>query len=313
MGSEERVVAAIDLGSNTVKMTVAALARGAPLRVVEEHAEITRVGEGLDRTGALLEAAMARTHVALAAFVARARALGAEHIACVATAGMRGATNATTFLEAARREHELEVEIIHGLREAELAFLGPAQAHGAGPIVVVDVGGRSTELITGMAGALGSRASLELGAVRYTERFLAHDPPRPEELDALAAATRDALAEAPQAEPGARVIGVSGTVTALFGLVSGERALDAVLPRAEGAVVPRAALSAELERLAALPAAQRIQGTVLPAGRADVVVAGLTILREILDRYGAAELHVSTRGVRFGLLAELARDRAPRT
>jgi exopolyphosphatase/guanosine-5'-triphosphate,3'-diphosphate pyrophosphatase len=144
-----RTVAALDLGSNTLKLTVATSRVDGALVVLHEDAEITRIGEGLDKNGRLLDAARARTLAALTRMLAEARNKGATEVRAVGTAGLRGAANAEEFLNDVERATGVRVEIIHGLREAELAFKAPAMAFGPGPVVVMDLGGRSTELIAG--------------------------------------------------------------------------------------------------------------------------------------------------------------------
>lgn len=306
-------IAALDLGSNSLKITVAELdASGAP-RVLAERSEITRVGQGLDTTGRIAPEAADRTMAGLAILVELARSFGVERIACVGTAGLRGASNAGALLARARAELGLEVEIIDGLREAELSFRGPALSYGPGPVVVADVGGRSTELVSGDAGPsarIATRVSLEIGSVRLTERFLAHDPPEPAELDALDTFLREVLAGAPAPQGGwateTRVIGVSGTVLSLLGLQLDTDEMADVVQHGEGTILLRSSVESAYEELRRRPAAERIRGTVLPEGRADVIVAGAMIVRAILDRYHAAGMIASNRGVRFGLLLELA-------
>lgn len=298
------IVGAIDLGSNTVKITVAEV--GADLKVLFEAAEITRIGEGLDASGVLKAEAMDRTYRCLEGYVERCRALGAERIRCVATAGMRGAKNGGDFLARAKAGLGLDIEIIHGLREAELAFAAPAQLYGPGPVLVLDVGGRSTELVYGTAGQLSSRVSLEIGGVRMTERFLRSDPPTPEELLACRRFLEETYRDAPAAL-GATLVGVSGTVMALYGRATGEPEMAKVVEHGEGAWLSRAQVEQQLAELAALPAQQRLYGTVIPPGRHDVIVAGALVTLVAMERYGAERMRVSNRGVRYGLLFELAR------
>lgn len=299
-------LSAIDLGSNTLKYTLADVEPSGALQVVDEYAQITRIGEGLDDNGYLLDEAMDRTFAVLRKVVDTAREKGAERVACVATAGMRGASNAQDFLQRAKAELDLEVEIIHGLREAELAFKAPAAAYGHGPVIVFDVGGRSTELIVGDQDGIDGRVSLEMGAVRLTERFLPSDPPTDAQLDALLAHVKDTLATAPDAPAGATMVGVSGTIVSLAGVDLDLDDLSETVERAEGGALTRASIQAIYEDLRAKTAAERLRGSVIPKGRADVIVAGTAITLAALDRYGLDRMVVSNRGVRFGVLFELA-------
>lgn len=297
--------AAIDLGSNTIKLTVAEPGAGGQLSVLYEQIEPTRIGERLDQNGYLLNAAMERSFKALSDFVAQAAKHGAGVPACVATAGMRGASNAQDFLQRAKEELGLEIEIIDGQREAELAYRAPAQAFGPGPLLVIDMGGRSTELVYGVGAELKDKVSLEMGAVRLTERFTPDDPPPPEQLRALAEHARAQLQAAPKVEDEPTLVGVSGTVMSLMGLSLGHEDLKQTLAEGEGGWLSREAIVSQLNRLAPLTAAERVQGSVLPPGRADVILAGCVVLLEVLGHYGAGRMRVTGRGVRYGLLAEL--------
>ncbi|MCK6544893.1 Ppx/GppA family phosphatase [Myxococcota bacterium] len=306
------IVAALDLGSNTLKLTVADVARDGSLIVLGERAEITRVGQGLDRTKRVDDEAAARTLKGLGELVAFARALGATQIACVGTAGLRGATNAADFLGRVKAELDLDVEIIDGLREAELSFAAPAKSYGPGVIVVVDLGGRSTELVVGHTASVGSPAvidakiSLEIGSVRLTERFLPSDPPTDAELATLDAYLGEVLRTAPPAPAGARLVGVSGTIMSLMGVQLGLDDMGETVERGEGAVLTLANVRAAYEDLRRKTAKARIRGTVIPEGRADVIVAGAAIAAAIAERYGVDGMLASNRGVRYGLLYELA-------
>ena len=301
-------LAAIDLGSNTVKMTVADISLPFDTDILLERVEVTRIGEGLDRRGALLPAAIERTLAVLADLANAARQLGAEKIGCVGTAGLRGASNAGDFLRRAADETGITVEVIDGAREAALAYRAPAAifAQATTPIVVIDVGGRSTEIIVGRGPVATASASLEIGGVRLTERFLPSDPPTLAERQALEAHVRSVLEDAPSAPSDATVVGVSGTVLSLLGLHLGLDDMAETVRRAEQSWLPRHAVAGALEDLAARPATERRFGTVIPEGRADVIVAGTTVLLAALDRLRADRLRVTHRGVRFGLLAEMA-------
>ena len=298
---------AVDLGSNTVKRTIADVAppSGATPTVIEESVEFTRIGEGLDATGSLAKPAMDRTIAVLRAFKDRARELEVAHVACVATAGLRGAQNAEQFVARARAEAGIDIEVIDGLREAALTYRAPAAAFGPGPLIVVDVGGRSTEIIVGAGPAYSARVSLEIGGVRLTERFLPTDPPTASERQALEAHVRAALAHAPSANPDAALIGVSGTAVSLMGVHLGHDDIRRTVVDGEGGWLPKEAVETALEDLAVRPAAARRRGTVIGAGRADVIVAGATILLATCDHYQKTGLRVTSHGVRFGLLAEM--------
>jgi exopolyphosphatase/guanosine-5'-triphosphate,3'-diphosphate pyrophosphatase len=300
-------VAAIDLGSNSAKLLVAE-AGATGLRRVLELERITRVSEGVERGGQLAEAALERTLGALGELMRRARAAGAAQVRCVATAGLRGTGGADRLLARARDALGLVIEIIDGEEEARLSFRS-THDRTPDPRWVVDVGGRSTELACG-AGADPARAwSLELGGVRLHERFRPADPPRPEDLEAIRSHVRARLgvvgADARASGDTRRLVGVSGTALAALGLELEEPDVRRVLARADGRVLERSRLRAHRERLARVPAEARVLGSVIPPGRADVVVLGLLVLEEVLDAVGAPALEPHPGGIAPGVARAL--------
>ena len=300
-----RRLAAIDLGSNTIKFTVADVRSPTDLSVVDERAETTRIGEGLEAHGQLQPAAIDRTLAVFTAFVLQARRLGAEQIRCVATAGLRGAQNADVFLHQAREATGVDIEVIDGLREAALAYRAPAQLFGPGPLLVFDVGGRSTEIVVGDGPVMHDRVSLPLGGVRLTERFLPSDPPTAEARATLEAHIDQVLESAPAAPTSATLVGVSGTVLSLAGVHLGLDDMRETVARAATTWLPTDAVESILHALAQQPAAARRRGSVIPEGRADVIVASATIVAAIARRYRSETIRVTHRGVRFGLLIEM--------
>lgn len=297
--------AAIDVGTNTVLLLVAERRAGGFAPLVE-RAEITRLGKGVDRTGALAPEAIAATVEVLARFAAEARALGARGIACVATSAARDARNGQAFFAAAREAAGLAPEVIPGDEEARLVWasawsdFGPRGGEGA--LAVLDVGGGSTEFVVGEGPAPRARTSLQVGAVRLTERHLRSDPVPPAELAALRAAARAALAPLRDLRPapGARLVAVAGTVTTLAAVAQALPAYDAA--RVHGTSLTRAQVASLLERLAALPVAARAALPGMEPRRADVIVAGCAVVLEAMDVAGMDALTVSDRGVRWGLL-----------
>ncbi len=294
--------AAIDVGTNSLLLTVAE-GSGRALRPIEELAEITRLGQGVDATGRLSDEGIARSLAVLARFAERIRALGAERTACVATSAARDAANGEEFLSRVRALG-LSPEIIDGEREAALSFRAAwDEFGGTGPLGVLDVGGGSTEIVYG-EGTPSFRTSLQVGSVRLTERLVRSDPPSPEERLAVAQAVAAALASVPPPPPGARLVGVAGTLTTLATLAQRLSAYDAA--RVHGATLSLADVSAISARLWALPVAERRRIPGLQPQRADLLPAGAAIVEGVLFRLRLSELTVSDRGVRWGLLRELA-------
>jgi exopolyphosphatase/guanosine-5'-triphosphate,3'-diphosphate pyrophosphatase len=291
--------ATIDVGTNTVLLLVAER-RGGALAPVLERAEITRLGRGVDASGRLDPAAIRETVEVLAEFARAARGLGAEVVACVATSAARDASNGPEFFAAARDAAGLVPEVIAGDEEARLVFTSAWRDFGSAgePLAVLDVGGGSTELSVGEGATPRRRASLQVGAVRLTERHVRGDPPSAEEL----AAVRDAAREAVRPF-GAMAIGrgrLAGTVTTLAAVAQALPAYDA--ERVHGSALSLAEVEALAARLAPMTVRERAAVPGMEPKRADVILAGALVVAEAMRAAGFDRLTVSDRGVRWGLL-----------
>jgi exopolyphosphatase/guanosine-5'-triphosphate,3'-diphosphate pyrophosphatase len=296
-------LAAIDVGTNTVLLLVAER-RGGVLAPVLERAEITRLGRGVDASGRLDPAAIRETVRVLADFAASARSLGATRIACVATSAARDASNGAEFFEEARRAAGLVPGVISGDEEARLVWASAWRDFGAGggPLAVLDVGGGSTELSFGDGPLPHGRTSLQVGAVRLTERHVRSDPPAAAETARVRDAARDALGalRGLALSPGGRLIGVAGTVTTLSAVAQALPVYDA--ERVHGATLARDDVEALVARLGRLTVAERAALPGMEPKRADVILAGGIIVAEAMALLGFDRLTVSDRGVRWGLL-----------
>jgi exopolyphosphatase/guanosine-5'-triphosphate,3'-diphosphate pyrophosphatase len=298
--------AAIDVGTNTVLLLVAERGADGSFAPVSERAEITRLGRGVDRTRRLDPAAIRDTVEVLARYAAEARALGARQIACVATSAARDAANGSDFFATARAAAGVAPEVVSGDEEARLVYASAWRDFGATgrTLAVLDVGGGSTELVVGDGPAPRARASVQLGAVRLTERLVTADPIPPAELAGLRAAAAAAMAGLPIAEVGdpgrATLVGVAGTVTTLAAVERGLRVYDAGV--VHGAVLSLDALERLHARLGALTVAARAAVPGMEPKRADVIVAGCAIVIEAMRAARFDRVTVSDRGVRWGLL-----------
>jgi exopolyphosphatase/guanosine-5'-triphosphate,3'-diphosphate pyrophosphatase len=293
--------ATIDIGTNSVLLLVAERAPDGSFHAVEERAEITRLGRGVDATRSLSSEGIEATLAVLEDYATAARALNAEAIAVTATSAARDATNGREFMDAVKQRTGLTVEIISGELEAQLSFLAvrtPARANR--PLVVIDIGGGSTEFIYGDATGLRFRHSFDVGAVRLTERHIRSDPPGAGEVAEVRGYLAQTFAAAPTPPPGFEVVGVAGTVTTLFAVQHRIDPYDAA--RVEGGRLSLAELRALSSRLCALPLSERTALPGLQPKRADVICAGAMILEAALVRLGADGCEVSDRGVRWGLL-----------
>ena len=297
--------ATIDVGTNSVLLLVADRQPDGRFHAVRERAEITRLGRGVDKSRRLSPEGLEATLQVLGDFATEARALGAEAIAVTATSAARDAENGPEFLAAARERAGVTVEIIAGEMEAQYSFASAHADFGREehtPLVVVDIGGGSTEFIYGDAqGQVTFRHSFDVGAVRMTERYVRADPPDAEDRARLEAHLRETFAALPPCPPGARLVGIAGTVTTLFTLRHAIDPYDA--ERVQGGTLTRAELESLVDTLCRLPLAERQKLPGLQPKRADVIPAGALILLAGLRALGLERCRVSDRGLRWGLLA----------
>jgi exopolyphosphatase/guanosine-5'-triphosphate,3'-diphosphate pyrophosphatase len=292
------VLAAIDIGTNSVLLTVASR-EGSTLKPIAERAEITRLGRGVDRTGRLSEEGIAATLRVLGAYAEEALSLGVTDpstIACVATSAARDAQNGSEFLARVMAETGLEPEIIGGDREAELMFA--AARHDFGPaasrsLAVIDIGGGSTEVAIDVDRPSRFLTSLAIGSVRLHERC-------GDDRFAVVAAVERELSVVPPAHAGAEVVGIAGTWTTLATLALELPTYSA--ERVHGHRMSVDAVAALADRLWRLTLSERLLLPGLQPGRADVIPVGAIIAERTLRALGASEVVVSDRGVRWGLL-----------
>ncbi|MEK7347272.1 MAG: Ppx/GppA phosphatase family protein [Candidatus Eisenbacteria bacterium] len=280
------------------------------LRTAHRMGEISRLGEGLDRAGVIDEPAVLRTLDCLERFVQEAEYSGASHIRVAGTSALRSATNGPAVAARFSERIGYPVEILSGEEEARLVFLAVSSglAGKSGATVVVDIGGGSTEVIVGSGDEGRELISLPLGCVHLTERLIHHDPPLPEELDAVRNLVQQTFAERLAdfgAGPVERAVGVGGTVTAFGALDMGlakydpSRIENHFLSRDRVLAIERDLCSTPLELRRELPGVSR--------GRADIIPAGSVILSEFVTRFPVGGLFVSTRGLRYGLVLSEAR------
>ncbi|EAU63189.1 exopolyphosphatase [Stigmatella aurantiaca DW4/3-1] len=248
---------------------------------------------------------MEATLEVLTAFAQEARALGAEGIAVSATSAARDAQNGQEFLDAAQQRAGVSVEIISGQMEAQLSFssvhMDFAQET-AGPLLVIDIGGGSTEFIYGnKAGKVDFRVSLDVGSVRITERFIQKDPLSSREREAITSFLQTSFSTLPAPPPASSLVGVAGTVTTLFTVQHRIEPYDAL--RVQGGTLLRSEVEGLADQLCGLPLEARRALPGLQPKRADVIPAGALILLEALRALKIDRCRVSDRGLRWGLLA----------
>ncbi len=304
-------VAAIDCGTNSIRLLVADIANGT-LRDVHREMRIVRLGEGVDRTGRLGEAALARTREALEQYVATIRGLGAQRIRMAATSATRDASNRSDFLVIVHKLLGVEPEVLTGLQEAELSYTGAVGTLDGltPPVLVADIGGGSTELVLGARGRPLRAFSMDVGSVRLTERHLHDDPPTPQQVAAAVADVDSALDSAAQQLPltgAGELVGVAGTVTTLAAIAADLPHYD---PAAiHGSRMPAAQVDEITERLLRMTHAERSAIPVLHPGRVDVITAGALVLLTLVQRTGVRVVIASEHDILDGIALSLHEER----
>lgn len=301
-------IAAIDIGSNSIRQIVADVHPDGTIRVVDEMKAAPRLGAGLSASGRLDEEHMTVAIEALARMATLARQLGARRIEVVATSAVRDAANGAQFLTRVRKESGLRPRVLVGEEEARLAFRS-ALAHfelGRGRSVVMDIGGGSLEIAAAAEGLVERLMSFPFGAIRLTEQFLTQWP-GPKGVKKLRKFVRGPIRKALPVRDwrGAEVIGSGGTFTNLAGMFLARQGIR--VRSVHGTRIPRHELEHILEQLAAMTPEERLEVEGLNAGRADIIVAGLAVAAEVLARIEPRELTASGYGIREGLLLETAR------
>ncbi|GIE86748.1 Ppx/GppA phosphatase family protein [Actinoplanes regularis] len=298
-------VAAIDCGTNAIRLLIADVT-GDRLTDVSRRMEIVRLGEGVDRTGMLSPAAIARTRAALAGYAAEIKESEAVRVRMCATSASRDASNARDFRDMVRGVLGVDPEVITGEQEAGLSFLGAVKGLAApGPYLVFDLGGGSTEFVTG-TDSVDRAISVDIGCVRMTERHLHGDPPTARELAAaerdVTAAVDAALAAVPGREA-RTLVGLAGTVTTVAALAHDLPEYDST--RIHHSEISRTAVARVTGELLGMTVEQRRALPVMHPGRADVIGAGALIMRIVMERSGhdtvIASEHDILDGIAFGL------------
>jgi exopolyphosphatase/guanosine-5'-triphosphate,3'-diphosphate pyrophosphatase len=299
-------VAAIDCGTNSVRLLIADVA-GDRLTDVARRMQIVRLGAGVDRTGRLAPEAIERTRRALVDYAAEIDGSGAQRVRMVATSASRDASNAGDFRAMVRGVLGVEPEVITGDEEARLSFTGAVRGLPAEPpYLVVDIGGGSTEFVTGRS-TVDAALSVDIGCVRMTERHLRSDPPTATEI---AAAERDITAAVDRALAAVgglsarTLVGLAGSVTTVTALALGLPSYDA--ERIHHARVTSGAVAKVAADLLAATVAERRALPVMHPGRADVIGAGALILRIILERSEQPAVVASEHDILDGICYGLA-------
>ena len=304
------VYAAIDVGTNTLRLLVAEAVAPDEFTILYEEQEITRLGEGLLPTRLLQDAPRRRSLTVLKRFADVARSFKAGEVASVATSAVREAGNGEEFLAETARETGLALRVIDGREEARLTMLGVRHGLrlGSRRLLAIDIGGGSTEFILAKGDVIEGIVSTGLGVVKLTEQYLVSDPPTVGELRRVKEVVGTRIDRLRLELPGreeAQFVGTAGTVTTLaaidLALVTYDR------QKIHGHCLGLSRIVELLDRLAALPLRERRRIPGLEPGRADIIVAGGAILAVSMERLGYHELRVSDDGLREGILLDLLR------
>ena len=302
-------IAAIDIGSNSIRQLIADVSPEGSIKVVDEMKDAPRLGAGLAGSGALSDEAMSRAIEALGRMALLAKQARATRIEAVATSAVRDASNGRDFLTQIKHATGLSVRILSGEEEARLGFLS-ATAHfdlAVGRSVVMDIGGGSLELALSAGGVVDRLLSFPLGTVRLTERFLGMTPRR-KDIAKLRREVRRELKTHWRVREwrGAQVIGSGGTFTNLAGMVLARQGMLSART-VHATRVERLDLEHLIETLSAMSPAERLKVPGLNKERADIILAGLCVAAEVLARLDSRTLNVSRYGIREGIVLDAAR------
>jgi exopolyphosphatase/guanosine-5'-triphosphate,3'-diphosphate pyrophosphatase len=296
--------AVIDCGTNSVKFHIAERGAGGDWHTVVDRSAVTRLGEGFGAQRVITTAAFERTATAIEGMVDEAKQHGVLAIAAVGTAGLRIASNSDDVLAAIRARTGVHIDVVSGEDEARLAYLAARSGLGAfkGSLVVFDTGGGSSQFSFGRDASVDERFSVEVGAVRYTERFKLDAAVSPATLrEALAAISADLSRLDARPVPD-RLVAMGGVVTNMAAVKHRLARYDAAV--VQGSVLERQEVERQIELYRSLDAAARRAIVGLQPQREEVILAGACIVRTVMDKLGKDSLTVSDRGLRHGVLAE---------
>lgn len=296
--------AVIDIGTNSVKFNISERGEGGTWRTIVDRAEITRLGEGLEKTGEISRDAMERTVAAIAAMAEEARKNHVAAIAAVGTMGMRTARNSQQFIDAVEQGSGVKIEVISGDEEGRLAYIAVKSGLGLaeGALAIFDTGGGSSQFTFGHGGTVEERFSVNVGAVRYTEKFGLSGMVPAERLKAALDAIAADLARLDQRPVPDVLVGMGGAITNIAAVKHGLAKYDPNV--IQGSVIERAEVDRQIQMFCAKSVEERRAIVGLQPKRADVILAGAGIVKTVMDKLRKDALSVSDRGLRHGLLID---------
>jgi exopolyphosphatase/guanosine-5'-triphosphate,3'-diphosphate pyrophosphatase len=298
-------IAVVDLGTNSTRLLVAEVTDGR-VKELERRSIVTRLGQGVDKSGRLADEAIERVLDALTKYRELIDRHGAGTVVALATSAVRDSENGDEFRATLRDRFGLDARTISGDEEARLTFLGAtsARADRDDPTLVIDIGGGSTELVAGRPGADPDfHVSTQAGSVRQSERHLHDDPPRPEQLEALRAEVRGIFGHSVPAqvrEAVTRGIAVAGTATQLAAIDLARESAAGDRESVHGHTLELDSVRAMLDRLASVPLEDRRRVPGLDPDRAPTIVAGAAILVEAMRAFGLGRVEISETDILHG-------------
>jgi len=294
-------VASIDIGTNTILLLIAKV-EGGKIHPLFEMETVARLGEGVQKNGTLLKEAMDRGLQTLAQYLKWCQEMEVQKFFVAGTSALREAKNSEDFLKLAKEKLNLSIEVISGEEEAQLSFLAVVEdlQEREKPILVVDVGGGSTEFILGKGDQISQWISLPLGSVRFTEEFLHSDPVQEDNWKKMEGRIREHLVNIPHSQEPLSMVAVGGTATTLASVEQGLE--DFIAEKIHHFVLKKEALKNQLLLYRSKTIEERKKIAGLPIARADVILAGGTILYLAMEELNCPSVLISCHGVRYGLL-----------
>jgi len=295
-----------DIGTNTILCLIVEMRDTGRFRVVNDLAEIARLGQGVDRTAVISAEGEARARQVLARYLDECKSLGVEEHHAVGTSALRDATNSAAVRERWRAQLGLDVRVLSGQEEASYSFLAVQKGLTLTnrELLVIDIGGGSTEFIHGNDNGVSDAFSVDVGSVRLTERYLHSDPVRPDETAAMLAFIEEALAPLRrwEAQRALTLVGIAATFTTLAAV---ERQLARYShSEIHGCVLSLEEVARQRSWFENITIAERKRIVGLDPKRADVIFAGACLIERIMILLHATQAIVSDQGVRYGLLHE---------
>ena len=303
------ILAGIDIGTNTLRLLIAEFSGDGIYRKVESGRYITRLGEGLSGTGRLKDEAMERALRVLKGFADKCSENDVDGIYAVATSAVREAVNGRDFIQEVKNKTGIDVNIISGDEEARITMLGvyPGLEITCKDVLMMDIGGGSTEFMLVSKGEIIFTVSTDIGVVRFTEQYIKSDPPVEQELELLGRVIEDRLKKVASRKGdiagGVEFIGTAGTVTTLAAIDQMMRIYDA--EKINGYRIKRDGVMKILKMIRSMTNKERKELPGVEEGREDIILAGAMVVYKVMEWFGLDEMTVSDAGLREGLVVDL--------